>query len=683
MKKRKLQHFLAAALALVFVGCSNEAVTDVIPGGDDNNNSKDVVYMNVTVQLPTGNGTRSTTDDNGGSSDGTEVGQDYENTVKKVLVILAEYDETNGVSGSNDNKFIGYTYTDTENALVSTTGTVKSTQAISRTVLANYYKKHAQGTSTDGNYTLKTNKDIIRVYAFCNPTTKLAKYIENYTDKDGINWFDNIASISEGEPSSRETTEDGNEIWGGDKNAGGFLMSVAKIAETKKRIPKTLNAWNNYTSISSAFDFSGKNGAASSDEEIDNSVPSSAISVERAVARFDFKDGSKGENTYDVVTGKTGTEDDAQNKTLVQIKLTKMALVNMSKEFYYLRRVSDNGLNDNSKLCGTETKTNYVVDTDATDKSAADLDKFVYTNHFNYCLGTGYGSNWKLDANARNKWYVESIDKVLEDSKDNSYHIWRYVTENTIPTDQVHRLQRNGITTGIVFKGKLIVTNDGAQTSLKQITDDKISGDAEKDPILYAYGNELYVTWKEVRAVALNGDDNFFKEAVFGKNYKDGDNDYLAIEGEGQNAVYSIDDTSADYWWGRWQDKKVYNSLTDEERETAKNKFKKAATEALFTIYQSSKESETEKGYYCYYYYWNRHNDNNNPGVMGPMEFAVVRNNVYKLAVTNINKLGHPRIPENDPDPIDPEDPDEEDEVRLSVSVEVLPWVVRINNIEF
>ena len=67
---------------------------------------------------------------------------------------------------------------------------------------------------------------------------------------------------------------------------------------------------------------------------------------------------------------------------------------------------------------------------------------------------------------------------------------------------------------------------------------------------------------------------------------------------------------------------------------------------------------------------------------MGPMEFAVVRNNVYKLAVTNISKFGHP---ENgiDPDPVDPTDPDEVAEYYFTVAVKVLPWTVRVNNIEF
>ena len=73
------------------------------------------------------------------------------------------------------------------------------------------------------------------------------------------------------------------------------------------------------------------------------------------------------------------------------------------------------------------------------------------------------------------------------------------------------------------------------------------------------------------------------------------------------------------------------------------------------------------------------------------MEFAVVRNNVYKLAVTKVNRFGHPTPPtgptdpdpDPDPDPIDPEDPDESVNYYFNVTVKVLPWTVRINNIEF
>ena len=90
--------------------------------------------------------------------------------------------------------------------------------------------------------------------------------------------------------------------------------------------------------------------------------------------------------------------------------------------------------------------------------------------------------------------------------------------------------------------------------------------------------------------------------------------------------------------------------------------------------------------YYAYYYYWNRHNDNGDNTKMGPMEFAVVRNNVYKLCVDKIAKFGHPNpddVDPIDPDPVDPEDPDESINYYFTVTVKVLPWVVRVNHIEF
>lgn len=82
-----------------------------------------------------------------------------------------------------------------------------------------------------------------------------------------------------------------------------------------------------------------------------------------------------------------------------------------------------------------------------------------------------------------------------------------------------------------------------------------------------------------------------------------------------------------------------------------------------------------------YYAYYNRHNDNGNNTVMGAMEFSVVRNNVYKIAVQNILEFGHPGKPGDDPDPEDPNDPDESPKTYFRVQVQVLPWVVRVNNI--
>ena len=68
---------------------------------------------------------------------------------------------------------------------------------------------------------------------------------------------------------------------------------------------------------------------------------------------------------------------------------------------------------------------------------------------------------------------------------------------------------------------------------------------------------------------------------------------------------------------------------------------------------------------------------------MGQMEFAVVRNNVYKLKVNTINEFGHPGDPGDDPDPEKPEDPDESPKTYFQLSVQALPWVVRVNTIDF
>lgn len=89
---------------------------------------------------------------------------------------------------------------------------------------------------------------------------------------------------------------------------------------------------------------------------------------------------------------------------------------------------------------------------------------------------------------------------------------------------------------------------------------------------------------------------------------------------------------------------------------------------AGFTIFRPNEDGKHN----CYYFYYNRHNNDDDPTAIGKMEFATVRNNVYKLCVTNINKFGTFTAP----DPASYE-------IYFNVNVEVKPWVVRINDIEF
>lgn len=84
----------------------------------------------------------------------------------------------------------------------------------------------------------------------------------------------------------------------------------------------------------------------------------------------------------------------------------------------------------------------------------------------------------------------------------------------------------------------------------------------------------------------------------------------------------------------------------------------------------------------CYYTYQIKHisSDVNND----IMEFAVVRNNVYKLTILTVTGLGkgtNEDVPDpNTPDPGNPDTPDDNN-ANLSVAVTILPWTIRTNDI--
>lgn len=621
---------LASILAIgMLAGCSKE-----IDGSQkDPIDTNDAVYMNVNIALPSAAGTR--------AGNGEEEGQESESHIAKILLVLAR----------TDNSYVTHGIVD--QLKVDGKATVTTTAKISSTEIKRFYKDDG---TFDGD-----NK--VNVFAICNPTQEIIDLIDAARENDKT-WLDQIGRI--------ESTGKNAGIW----TDNYFLMTNSAIAT--KQFPSLFKEWEvKYSSETSPFLLSGdnQNGGGISN--------GGAIRVERVAARLDFKDGSPASteaNTYDI-----GLGDDAGK---LQVRLVRMALVNMSKTFYYLRRVSDDGTDTGAELCGAETMDNYVVSTESEFKQksfsattsegltniAALHDKF----HFPLYSKTG-----TIDDNTRTQWDSYSIADVLKGGEDidegweadnkTGYRIWRYVTENTLPGTDV---QRTGLTTGVVFKGKLLVNSQMENDKKLQ---DAVDGnytipakdgytyqvDGKTYPILYLFQNQLYVGWNdEVTTAAAQNEKSDLAEAMKAKDEqgKSADDYYQELVAANQSNNQSRNQAAID---------------------AALAAFRKAATAAGFTLYQASSDESEGAGYYFYYYYWNRHNDNGLPSTMGKMEFGVVRNNVYKLAVTGISKLGHPRITDNNPDPEHPDNPDEDGNVYLSVSVEVLPWTVRVNNIEF
>lgn len=727
---------MAAIAAMMLGACSDDKISD---GPDSPNGPVDNgegVYFALNIDLPNARSSRSTTTEpgnNGSTSDsGVEIGKDYENAVNEAIVVLAN---------SNANEFIAAAFVNAGD--LATTSADKSTYSahskFSKTELTTYYNSIPK---PEGK-TIQAN-----IFIFCNPTGELRDYILGNTttgvtapkqgSKDWVNGFGNITSKSN--------------IWS--KNT--FLMTNALIAT--REIPSSIEQWNLFTDESNPFKLSEVNDMKDG-TNIDNKDGRGSIKVERVAARFDFRDGSKGNFTYNVVFLK---ENDMTTETpLVNIQLQKMALVNLSKQFYFLPHVADPtdeegtgilGLTDANLLAGVckpETNWlfngtggynapfgNYVVDVDRNWKnevynkwspngsgSSEDSEDGTtvapttdFEAYFNYPFfqNSGIIDNTNI---SNDRWATYLCSEVVKGENNNTegwnadekdYKIWRYATENTIPSIAG---QINGVSTGVVFKGKMIAPQpaenaDGNTKALAAAINNTAAG-GSSDPILYAFAGDLYCTWENVRKAAMDAADAQIKFVVDNQETMDGhweiveinreNSLYKAVFGTGGMGEFKftytdtadgqqktatikdepIDETSANAAWNAW------NEASTDEKEGALKNFKKAVVGKNFTIYQRSHDTEFGWGYYCYYYYWNRHNDNGFNGIMGPMEFAVVRNNVYKLAVTKINRLGHPRISENDPDKPTPGTPDEDESVYIDVTSEVLPWVVRVNNIEF
>ena len=320
-----------------------------------------------------------------------------------------------------------------------------------------------------------------------------------------------------------------------------------------------------------------------------------AHTVERSMARFDYKQSG----AFNMGAG-------------ITLTLTDAALINQSKAHYMFRRVTAGSepTATNAVVGGAEVPTNWVVDTDWSNKVAGNFDAQLSDP-----------SNWH---------WTSLASLTTNDNYDGDYKIWCYAKENTIPGTTA---QKHNVSTGVVFKGELAA----GETASDAVKTAMAAGER-----IYVFNNVLYGAWSDVEAAAKAGTDPTLQ------------------------AAYNQAATGV---------------AADAEPTGA------AAAAAGFTGYYPKNGT-----YYVYYYYWNRHNDNLDPYNMGVMEFAVVRNNVYKLAVDKISRFGHPTPPdpsnpdpdpEPDPDPVDPDDPDESVNYYFNVTVKVLPWTVRINNIEF
>ena len=335
------------------------------------------------------------------------------------------------------------------------------------------------------------------------------------------------------------------------------------------------------------------------------------VEVERAAARFDYMSKNVGDE-YIIKN---------EDKDLVKVVLSDMALTNVSKSEYVYRHV---GVSASEDICIPEVAAKYVITPDWASGTNYDLHQPILVQ-FND-KNTGKYLSLKDPMRPQDNWnHATELDR-------GDYKPMAYSSETTSASRSLEKQ-----VTQVVFRGSLEPGADLAteNAELKAIFDNPSATDN-----LYAFGNKIYGTWEMVKTAALaEGADNALTAA------------YKQAQAEAQAAGDDV----------------ITNAI---------------AVKANFTVY--NKNPQTAK-YDVYYYYANKHNVQvaEEGRLDAKMLYAVVRNNVYKLKVNNILKYGHPFDPSGDPDPINPDEKVDPENVYFQVGVKVLPWTVRVNDIEF
>ena len=577
--------FFAGLVSMMAWSCSD----DELQGGGNDKPTDAKTYMEISINMPAA--TRTAT-----PNQGQEEGQEFENYVGSVLILAVEAEEKAGKLIEDNLVFAKKVEYDG----INTPATSDVSHVLINDVTGMDVKRTGVG-DTKG-YT---------IYAFVNPTNNMVEY---YTQLVGTTtaWATakeyRMGSQSEKENVNKfieELTADGyadhfNNSSQVSLNQGHFLMTDTRMENVGTGAEEQPKEKVIYYFTPGMLPGSH--------------VLKASTNVERAVARFDYKDNV----AYTLSKNANSTEQPDGGAELI-IKLTDYCVMNVAKDFYYLKRVTENadkGSAANWIYGGAELKTNYVVDADWTAKNGL--------VNGDWSDETAKGLFYTpLNGDATNN-YIPLNRTLFEDNWDGDndtnrgdYKALCYCTENTIfgVDNQIH-----GLTTAIVFKA--------------EVTGDFVKGapSEEGKKALYRYSNTIYNSWEAVKNVA------------------------------------GCTDVDYDAYYKAFQ-------LSD------KDPYKKPD----ITKWDIEGTNDDAKAI-CYYTYWNRHNDNGNNNRMGIMEFAVVRNNIYKLFVKSILRLGEPTDPTNpgeEGNKEPPTEPDESEKISMEVDVKVLNWAVRKNDITF
>ena len=475
-----------------------------------------------------------------------------------------------------------------------------------------------------------------------------------------------------------------------------------------------------------------------SDNTDPNNPAETTVYVERLAARIDLNLAT-GVTTGTAPVDENGTA----LKTNDKVSITGYQVINqMIGGTYMLKRVTDwtklttvdgaiptDGVVYIGDEIWQEGNYNYVIDPWTLNKKQTDGFPESIKNGSAYYSSTSAASkvqpnssdDYTLDGGLYTNHFWEGLNSVTDfmdftdipadiKTTDGQFTPLLYVQENTADASQ----QKKGFTTGVIFEG----TYKPEHLSQYSETDGKVSNE-----ITYTEGSPfLVVDYKhttlenrkpsaDLRTIAVLGFNSTAQADVIKYIFNEGDKSSLsnATEENFKSAVNGMsggplvdafqgylqskltetfNDVKADLTWdafvaaSKTSDDIAYVP-TDEELKSGiagnpDGEDGKTAIKVREELMENYNIAYYDGGK-CYYKYWIKHEPLNDDKKMGVMEFAIVRNNVYQLAVTGVTGLGDP-LPFT-PGEDDPDDPvKEQEEVQILVRLYVRDWVKRSNS---
>lgn len=350
------------------------------------------------------------------------------------------------------------------------------------------------------------------------------------------------------------------------------------------------------------------------------------VNVERMAARLDYKAEASYTCTDPAYTGAT-------------VEITGAALVNnLTAGSYMLKRVASTVdgvptyLGDETADAGVQT--NYVLDpwtaVKTSDNNSFTIDGEVKTAEDLY-------GEWFGNISQNPNYWADYVQPGIEVSDGTEQ--WQrigYTLENTTAAEEAGKRY----STGVVFKAKF------HPQGVANYTDGET---------FFAYGTKIYASMEDMMAGFYGskfddldnitscvtwGDVKQFITSTLLTNDPSGYNKYLEGLAEGKDDSETVANASSLTWGNYMLNECGYSK--DENGKVVLDQNGKVTRIALQPYGTRTYEDAT-----CYYTWWVRHSNDNDDTKKGIMEYAIVRNNIYKLTVNSVYSLGG-EVPEEE-----------------------------------